>query len=84
MSSSIASVPVPVPEHAASLEDDATFLARMNAKQLDPSKPTFTYEEVARCWRIVMNEPIEGNEDFLAGYCVPYFNTERDHACFFK
>ena len=66
------------------LAEDERFLAQMNAKQLDPSHPSFTYEEVARCWEIVMAEPIEGNEEFLREYCVPWFNTERDHVCFFK
>jgi hypothetical protein len=65
-------------------KDDERFLAQMNAKQLDPAKPSFAYEEVARCWQIVMGEPVEGNEEFLRDYCVPWFNRERDHMCFFK
>ena len=65
-------------------EDDERFLSQMNAKQLDPAKPSFTYEEVARCWQIVMGESVEGNEEFLREYCVPWFNRERDHMCFFK
>lgn len=66
------------------MENDETFLARMNAKQLDPARPPFAYEEVARCWRIVMGEPVEGNEEFLAAYCVPWFNEERNEMCFYK
>ena len=66
------------------MEDDETFLARMNVKLKDPKKPLFTVQEVTRCYEIVLGESAEGNEEFISDYCLEWMNTQRNDLCFFK
>ena len=70
-------------EQARKASDDA-FMARMNVKMADPAKPLFTVAEVTRCYTLVLGESADGNEEFIAEYCLPHMNSQRNDLCFFK